>query len=229
LRSFVNVGVQGLTLTTRDDGSRAARVEILAVTFDAEGRPVDQVNRIGDLVLPRDASAQRERRGFQYWLDVPVKKPGAYQLRIALRDVASDRIGSSYQFVDVPNLGKKRLTLSGILLTADRDAGSEADEPVRADYAFAPGESLAYGFAVYNATPGAGALGSQLRLFRDDGREVLHGESRRIDVPGPGALAGGTFVLPEGLPPGAYVLHLSVSDPTPGKQRAAATQAVSIE
>jgi VWFA-related protein len=231
LRSFANVGVQGLTLATRDDGSRAARVEILAVTFDADGRPVDQVNRIGELVLPRDASPERERRGFQYWLDVPVKKPGAYQLRIALRDVASDRIGSAYQFVSVPNLDKKRLTLSGILLTADHAAGAapEADEPVRADYAFAPGESLAYGFAVYNATPGAGALESQMRLFRDDGREVLHGEPRRIEAPGPGALAGGTFALPESLAPGAYLLHLSVSDPQANKQRAAATQAVSFE
>lgn len=42
-----------------------------------------------------------------------VKKPGAYQLRVALRDVASGRIGSAWQFVEVPDMSQGRLALSG--------------------------------------------------------------------------------------------------------------------
>mgnify|MGYP003694197669 CR=1 FL=1 len=46
------------------------------------------------------------RDGLVYYLTVPIKKAGAYQLRISLRDSATKRIGSASQFIDVPDLKK---------------------------------------------------------------------------------------------------------------------------
>ncbi|MBD0327612.1 MAG: hypothetical protein ICV68_14340, partial [Pyrinomonadaceae bacterium] len=54
------------------------------------------------------------RNGLVYSFDIPVKKPGSYQLRIALRDPATDRIGTATQLIEVPDLSKGRLALSGI-------------------------------------------------------------------------------------------------------------------
>jgi hypothetical protein len=54
--------------------------------------------------------------GLVFVLTVPVKKPGAYQLRTALRDTATERVGSASQFIEVPNITKNRLTLSGVIL-----------------------------------------------------------------------------------------------------------------
>ena len=87
---------------------------------------------------------------------------------------------------------------------------------------------------MYNASHADGAhnLESQMRVFRDDGQEVLRGDRRTIDWPGPGgtgSLTGGTFSLPPALPPGAYLLHLSVTDPLADKKRDTATQAVAFE
>ena len=57
--------------------------------------------------------------GFVYRLHHPVKKPGAYQLRMAVRDANSERVGSASQFIEVPDIYKARLTLSGIVLRAN--------------------------------------------------------------------------------------------------------------
>src|SRR6185295_8830045 len=58
------------------------------------------------------------KHGFVHTLNHVVKKPGAYQLRAAVRDSATQKIGSATQFIEVPDLSKGHLTLSGIVLRA---------------------------------------------------------------------------------------------------------------
>jgi hypothetical protein len=55
--------------------------------------------------------------GFNYTLTLPVKKGGAYQLRAALRDSTSERVGAASQFIEVPEMGLNHLTLSGIVVS----------------------------------------------------------------------------------------------------------------
>jgi hypothetical protein len=46
----------------------------------------------------------------------PVWAPGMYQMRVALRDQSSERVGAANEFIDVPDLTRGRLTLSSVLL-----------------------------------------------------------------------------------------------------------------
>jgi hypothetical protein len=59
-----------------------------------DGRTVDQLSRAGRIRLTRQARDRAPRHGVNYSINVPVKRPGAYQLRIALRDSATGRLGS---------------------------------------------------------------------------------------------------------------------------------------
>ena len=43
-----------------------------------------------------------------------MKNPGTHQYRVALRDTAPGKIGSASQVIEVPDLSKSKLTLSGI-------------------------------------------------------------------------------------------------------------------
>ena len=52
-------------------------------------------------------------------MNVPVKKPGAYQLRIAVRDSASGRVGSASHYIEVPDVKKDKLTLSSLVITGN--------------------------------------------------------------------------------------------------------------
>jgi len=117
MRSLLHIDARDITFSTEPDGVHKGAINILAVTFGDNGIPVDQTGPSYSIRLPEKEYQQALRDGFVYTVSVPIKKPGAYQLRIALRDVTSERVGSATQFVEVPDIKKNRLTLSGIVLT----------------------------------------------------------------------------------------------------------------
>lgn len=117
VRSLLYIEGSDLTFTEEADGWQKAVFDVLAVTFGDDGRIVDQISRTHTLRV-RGASYQRVRQyGLDYHIILPIKKAGAYQLRTALRDTASERVGSASQFIDIPDIAKNRLTLSGLVLS----------------------------------------------------------------------------------------------------------------
>jgi VWFA-related protein len=116
MRSMLHVEARDLTFTDEPDGWHKAGFDILAVTFGDNGVPVDQVSRTHTMRVRGETYKRILRKGFVYDVTVPLKKAGAYQLRVAIHDSGSERIGSAGQFVDVPDIKKNRLALSGIIV-----------------------------------------------------------------------------------------------------------------
>src|SRR4029078_357498 len=84
-------------------------LDVVALNFADNGRVVDQFAQTQSLEIQPEAYDAVLRDGFIYEFDVPIKQPGAYQLRIAVRDSTSGRVGAAGQFVEVPELSKHRL------------------------------------------------------------------------------------------------------------------------
>ncbi|MDQ3818696.1 MAG: VWA domain-containing protein [Acidobacteriota bacterium] len=116
MRSMLHIEAKDLTFTDEPDGWHKAVFDILAVTFGDNGSVVDQIGRTHTLRIRGETYKRILESGFVYYVTVPVKKPGAYQLRAALRDSASERVGSASQFIEVPDINKNRLTISGIVV-----------------------------------------------------------------------------------------------------------------
>lgn len=116
MRSLLHIDARDLTFSEEPDGWHKSVFDIMAVTFGDNGVPIDQVSRTHTVKARAETYKRLMRDGFVYTVTVPVKKPGAYQLRIALRDSESDRLGSASQFVDIPDIKKNRLALSGIVV-----------------------------------------------------------------------------------------------------------------
>lgn len=114
MRSLLHIDARALKFETSKDGWQTAKIEVAAMTFNDAGKIVDQVTR-EETIQVRGGSYQRLlRNGLLYSFDVPVKRAGNYQLRVAVRDPATRLVGSANQFIEVPDLKKNRLTLSGI-------------------------------------------------------------------------------------------------------------------
>jgi hypothetical protein len=117
MRSILHIDVHDLTFTDAPNGWHKCVFDVLAITFGDNGTVVDQpTGRTYTIQLPDELYKRAVRDGLVYYVTVPIKKPGAYQLRLSLRDSSTERIGSSSQFVEVPDLKKDRLALSGIVL-----------------------------------------------------------------------------------------------------------------
>ncbi len=198
MRSFIHVDGGSLSFQEQPDGSHRASVDVLAMTFDDAGTPVDMRSRTESVVVRGDEYRRAVEQGLIFGINLPVKKPGAFQLRIAVRDAGSGRVGSANQFIEVPDVKKERLTLSGIYLAEREEAANvsasagagAADEASKADAGgegkiegrdpqsgpavrrFRPGALVEYGYEVYNARLDKATrrpqLQSQVRLFRDN-------------------------------------------------------------
>lgn len=245
VRSMLLIDPRTLTFERQPDGQQQTKLDIVAVTFGEDGHVIDQLNRIETIRVPADSLEHFKREGMVYDLNVPVKRPGAYQLRIAVRDSATERTGSASQYVEVPDLTKKRLALSGIVAAAPApppDAAQvvpavlsdqQGDPAIRR---FRRGSLLDYGFVIYNARPeratGRPRLTIQARLFRE-GRQVYAGQPQPFDPAQPSGLerieAAGRLQLGAALEPGEYVLQVVVTDALAGKSNAIATQWTDFE
>lgn len=126
VRSMLHIEARDLTFTDDPDGWHKAVFDVMAVTFGDNGTVLDSVNRIQTVRVRGETYKRVLENGFVYTLVVPVKKPGAYQLRAALRDTATERVGSASQFIEVPNIGKNRLALSGIAVIGTDPAPKSA-------------------------------------------------------------------------------------------------------
>ena len=117
-------------------------------------------------------------------------------------------LGRVDSIVEIPNLKKNRLTLSGIVLenvAAEGAAGdgsrSASDTSTRE---FKQGTVLNYGIAIFNAKQPAG-LTSLIRIYRD-GKPIYEGKPKPVAPAAAGEPAGsvGSFFIGRELTPGEY-------------------------
>jgi VWFA-related protein len=231
MRSLLYIDPRDLTFT-EEAGFHLTTIDVMAITFGDNGVPIDQIGRTYHIKLPGDEYNRIMRQGLVYNVTVPVKKAGAYQLRVSLRDSASDRVGSASQFIDAPDIKKKRLALSGLVVrgqaanqsvTAATAAQSEGHEEGNAETSaavrhFKAGNVITYAFYVYNAKLDAAShpqLKMQVKLFRD-GAEIFTGKVTEFN-PGQQTdmqrlAASGAIQIGSDLAPGDYVIQVVVTD-----------------
>ena len=242
LRSLLHIDAKDLTFTPATDGTRTAELEMVAVAFGDNGQIVNQLSYPQTVHATTDADYQRMlQEGLVYILNFPLKKGGPYQLRVAVRDATSERIGAAMQFLEAPDLTNNRLALSGIVLSsaAEVDKTSAAEQDIQSGPAvrqLRQGMMLDYRFLIYNAqasgTDANSPVQMQMRLLRE-GKPVFTGKVVSLDVnkePNPKRVStGGRLRLGPELTPGNYVLHVVVKNTTDPKKSRIASQWMDFE
>jgi len=245
MRSVLHINAGDLTFTEEPNKMHQCIFDVLSMTFGDNGVVVEQTGRTYTLQLPEDSYKRVARDGLVYYITVPVKKPGAYQLRMSLRDTATDRIGSASQFIEVPDIKKNRLSLSGLILRGYANRTAQANESPSADQEgidkgnaeaspairrFHSGMYMNYAFFIYNAHSEKGAapeLTTQVILFRD-GKPVFTGKQNPMKTTGQADMkrrvGGGILQLGSDLEPGDYVLQVIVNDALADKKHQSTSQ-----
>jgi len=247
LRSFLHIKASDLTFNKEPDGTYKAVFDLMSVTFGEDEKLVDQVADQHTITLTDALYQKIVRYGFTFNTTVPIKKAGAYQLRTALRDTASGRMGAATQFIEVPDIEKDRLMTSGVLIKGmplDRylsqggDSIGEDSDPMANTSVrqFRTGTAMVYALAIYNAkldkTSGKPNVTIQARLYRN-GELVFTGKEVPFelrDQTDPKRLGGGGAIqLGTEMKPGEYVLQIVVSDLLAKEKHRVATQWMDFE
>lgn len=247
--ALLHIDTKDVKFVDMPDGSKKAVLDVLAITFGDNGIPVDQVAKSFTFGIKPQVYEGVLKSGFLCSFTFPVQKPGAYQFRVAVRDAQALTVGSANQFIEIPDLSKNRLTISGILLenfTSEQwnqfsgavspAAGtpSKAVEPTdplsdTSIRRFRRDTILRYGYEVYNAK---GLLSARLRIFKDD-KLIMDGQEMPVEAAGQTdsqrIKAGGAMNLLPNMLPGDYVMQIIVTDKAGNGKPKISTQFVQFE
>lgn len=139
VRSLMHIDGRDLTFRKQPDGGYKAVLDVVALTFGVKGLIVNEVNMTHTVTATERGYRHIQGAGLLFNLVVPTKKPGGYQLRVAVRDSPSERTGSASQYIEVPDIKKGRLALSGLVLKApDPAPAAPAQAPAPKQPASAP-------------------------------------------------------------------------------------------
>jgi hypothetical protein len=222
-----------LKFSDEPDGSRSALIDLGIVTHDENGQISANVDKSWRLSYTKSAYEEVLKTGIVYSTAVPMKKPGPYLLRIALRDANSEKLGSATQFVEVPDMKDDRLVMSGIVMS--RTTGSNENDEIAGTPAvrnFRSGSTISYAYEILNSpSESQSRLQAQIRLFREGQLVYLSPQSplqldskpdkKRFAITGQLALTK--------VSPGTYVMQIVVSDPQRKDKGATATQAMDFQ
>lgn len=253
IRSLLHIETGDLTFKPEADGWQRADIDVLAILFHADGTIAGQLNRTHTLRARGESYQRVLKAGIVYPLNVPVRQPGAYQLRFAVRDAATERIGSASEFVEVPEVDKgTRLAVSGLVAAGYEPppppAGASGAQPSTEEgyepnpelspavRRFRRGTRMDFGYVIYNArsdkSTGKPKLMTQVRLFRD-GKQVFASDAEAFD---PGTqidlkrlTATGRLRLGGDLTPGEYLLQVIVTDALAPEREGTVTQWTDFE
>ena len=234
IRSYFHIDCSKLQFKDEADGQKSLTLELANFTFNEAGLIAESYARTFTLRFDEARYRRALAEGLTYLDDFVVKKPGAYHLRSALREAGSGLLGSSSQFIQIPDLKKDRLTLSGIILnvvvngeaakpvnSTAAPAGNVLEAEVMANPAarrFASNSEIEYQAAIYNPRlnkqTGKPSLKLQFELYRNS-KQIFQSPERPVRsdyMNDPKWLdCGGRFQL-KNFSAGDYLLRLIVKD-----------------
>lgn len=236
VRSFLHIDAKDLTFTETPDGWKTANFDVVAMMFGDNGAPVKDIESKYTIKAKGATYESTLKNGFVYVLIMPIKNPGLYQYRVAVRDSSSGKIGSASQVIEAPNLDKQKLVISSLAVEdlpfstwQNITQGKVGNKPGQIQVQstllydtvlkkFPAGTVLRYGYEVYNAKADGASppdIETEAKILQND-RVVIAGKPVKFDAstqPDRTHLRiSSAIMLNDALQPGDYVLQIVVTD-----------------
>jgi VWFA-related protein len=203
------------------DGKYQATFDVVGFLIDSTGKTQNGFSQTVNASFSPEEYKRAQEYGISYTGNVEVPH-GIYQLRAVVRDASTGRMGTMSQYIEVPDMTKKRLTVSSLFLYGvDLSAGKDAKpEPLTGLRQLQRKKDLRYAAIVYNPKISDGKpqqLTTRAIITRGD-KVVFQGTEQPLTA----TLQNGQLLKVDQfglskLQPGRYVLTLLVTDPQADK------------
>jgi VWFA-related protein len=225
LSTAIHIPGEFLVFGEQPDGKIQAIIDLSAVYFDPKGVVKDSFMDRIVTTAPTLEKAKNYRSDLMF--TYPAKlAPGIYQVRVAVRDDKSGRVGSAHAWIEIPDLANKKLAMSSLLLgertqamvTNVSSTGGVSPVALSASHRFQRDSTLRFLIFAYNSalspTDQKPDIAVQVQVVRDD-QPVITTALRKINTDGVADLArlpyAAEIPLSE-LLPGRYSLHVTLID-----------------
>ena len=228
-KQTMNVALQvsGSAITFEDDKDRRTGVvQVVGSVYDDQGKAGGGFSERLTVHAPTretDSSATPDIV-YNYPLTLP---HGLYQVRIAVREEKSGNIGSTRQWIEIPDLSTHKIVLSS-LIVSERMMGSPAksggprNDPqntqdrvvVRVDHRFKRNSFLRFLLFIYTQSNVPSDIAVQIQVVRSD-QPVITTSLRSVStegIPDAKKLPYAADLSLKQLPPGRYLLKVTAMD-----------------
>ncbi len=206
-----SVQVATALLSFGEDQKNPAELSVAGVVLDEQGKRAATLGTKLNVKPP--SSDALDQSTVIYNFRSPLKA-GIYQVRVAARDERSSRLGSARQWIVIPDLSTRKLSLSSLILGI-KDVGNAESVQWSIDKKFTRNERLKFMAFIYNSSaPVSDNLAVQVRVYRD-GQTIISSPFTTL-VPDkqsdPQRIVFNGEINPANLQPGRYLLEVSVQD-----------------
>jgi hypothetical protein len=237
----IHVDLQNLPFERKGE-HYLADLEVAGAIYDESGKLVgDVAGERAALNLSSENYVRTVAEGLNLQKAVPLP-PGQYQVRLAARETSRSLLGSASQWVEIPDLQARPLTLSSVFLLADMPAPPSAEAvaaggtpkpgggeavpgaapgwvvaDVQVDKTFRLGQGMHY--VVYVYTSGAasrGAVTVQGQVWQ--GKRLVGVTPTHPLAEAPDARKWSERIALDGFPPGEYELRVVATDAATGQK-----------
>jgi VWFA-related protein len=205
--------------SAENGGAKKTEVDVIGVAVDDRGQ-FSSFKQV--LTVVPDPGAQQRAVTWNQQLQL---KPGLYQVRVAVRERISGRMGSAMEWIEIPNTSAGNFALSSLFLgerTERNDSAKSAATgahsiTVDVDHRFSRASVLRFQTYVYNASRANASpdVWIQAQVFRNR-RQVIGIAPDKVPLTTPDVarLPYWSEIPLDSLPAGKYVLLVSATDKT---------------
>ena len=212
-------------------GKHTARFQVLVMAIGDNGRLLEGWRREVPLELTDQNFQRIKEHGLVVTVRTSAKEPGPYQMRAAVEDLTTRRVGSAAQFLEVPQVGGGRLALSGVLLKGVADASTQGHVAPTGDSpaglvddvllepevrVLSPGDKAVYAFEIYDGLKGENPDLQMATTVIRDGKAVYQSAFTPVTTSSTSKTkmraipVAGTLNLGADMPAGPYTLEVTV-------------------
>ncbi len=215
--------IEGRDLVGVDEsGGRRFAFDLALAVFNMDGSQAGGKNMAFSVIVPPEKIEKVASAGMQYTLDVPVSGAGPYQIRAAIRDQKSTRIGSSYAYLSIPDFNKRRVSLASLSLSPGYLAVGTAGRPTWNE--FVRGGEVRFNCEIFGLKNGA-PVEAEVRLYRGGGPVVsIPPAPAAIESKDGNSFLAGRFRIPADLAAGNYTVEVLAYDRVEARAVPAAEQ-----
>jgi VWFA-related protein len=200
-------------LSYGNEGRDPASLDVAGVVLNDQGKRV-AVFKTELKVNPASASEGGPASSNVIYNNRSPLKPGIYQVRVAVRDARSGILGSAMEWIVVPDLSSRQLSLSSLILGLESVTNKNAEAGQiqwSVDKRFAQNSQFEFMTFIYNGAPNN--LTAQIQVYKD-GRSVLSVPVAAItaDKDDPQRIPFKARINLAGLQAGRYLLEVTVQD-----------------
>jgi VWFA-related protein len=225
LSTAIQLPGEFLVFGEQPDGKIQAIIDLSGIFLDEKG--IIKTSFLERIVTTAPSLEETKDNRNDITFTYPAKlPPGLYQVRVAARDDKSGKVGSAHAWIGIPDLAKKKLTMSSLLLgersqatmTNVSNSGGVSPVALSASHRFRRESTLRFLLFVYNGVLSPvdkkPDVAVQVQVVRDD-QPVITTALRKVSADGVLDLARLPYAaeIPLGeLLPGRYILQVTLID-----------------